>query len=192
MDSTCRPLPICRQISPFAKYTVDYSGGTAGAGSVSVNYTQNAFSSTVPALTPDTYTGLQGLDSTQDFTIGFNTDLPVAASTENDVFVNIFDAATGTPVFGQGFLPSTTTSLFLPANTLAPDTAYNIQVIFSDRISSTSGGIDTTLGFDQDTSASFKTAAAVPEAATTVSLGLLLALGLGGMVITARRNKQSA
>ena len=31
--------------------------------------------------------------------------------------------------------------------------------------------------------------APVPEASTTVSLGLLLALGLGGLVVTARRKK---
>ena len=35
------------------------------------------------------------------------------------------------------------------------------------------------------------TAAAVPEASTTVSLGLLLALSLGGLVIAAKRKKQS-
>ena len=34
--------------------------------------------------------------------------------------------------------------------------------------------------------------AAVPEASTTVSFGLLLALGLGGAVLTARRRKASA
>ena len=33
---------------------------------------------------------------------------------------------------------------------------------------------------------------AVPEASTTVSLGLLLALGLGGVMIAAKRKKQSA
>ena len=36
------------------------------------------------------------------------------------------------------------------------------------------------------------TPAAVPEASTTVSLGLLLALGLGGVVIAAKRKKASA
>ena len=175
---------------PFGTYTVDYKDGTAGTGSVSTSYTQNAFSSTIPTLTPDTFTGLQGLDVTQPFTIAFNTDMPISASTENDVFVNVFDAGTGTFAFGQGFLPSSTTSLFVPANTLAPNTSYNVQVIFSDRIGTTSGGVDTTLGFDQDTSAAFTTAA-VPETSTMVSLGLLLALGLGGVIVAARRKKQS-
>ena len=36
---------------------------------------------------------------------------------------------------------------------------------------------------------SFGMAAAVPEASTAVSLGLLLALGLGGVVMAARRKK---
>jgi hypothetical protein len=175
---------------PFGTYTVDYSGGTAGTGSASASYTQNAFSSTIPTLTPTTFTGLQGLDTSQPFTIAFNTDMPIPASTENDVFVNIFDAGTGTIAIGQGFLPSTTTSFFVPANTLAPNTSYNVHVIFSDRISTTSSGVDTTLGFDQDTSAAFTTAA-VPETSTTVSLGLLLALGLGGVVVAARCKKQS-
>jgi len=34
--------------------------------------------------------------------------------------------------------------------------------------------------------------APVPEASTTVSFGLLLALGLGGLVIAARRKKTGA
>ena len=33
---------------------------------------------------------------------------------------------------------------------------------------------------------------AVPEASTTVSLGLLLALGMGGMVVAAKRKKRGA
>ena len=36
------------------------------------------------------------------------------------------------------------------------------------------------------------TTAAVPEASTTVSLGLMLALGMGGLVFAAKRKKQSA
>ena len=36
------------------------------------------------------------------------------------------------------------------------------------------------------------TPAAVPEASTTVSFGLLLALGLGGVVIAAKKKKAAA
>ena len=38
----------------------------------------------------------------------------------------------------------------------------------------------------------FGRSAPVPEASTTVSVGLLLVLGLGGMVIAARRKKATA
>ena len=173
---------------PFGTYTVNGSGGTSGPGSVNVDYTQNAFASNVPELTPLSYNALQGLDSSQSFTFNFNADAPVPASNDNLVFVNIFDATTGAPAFGDNFQPSTTTSEFLPANTLAPNTSYNLQVVFSNRISSSSGSIDTTLGFDQATITAFTTAP-VPEVSSVVSLGLLLALGLGTAGVSTRRRK---
>ena len=47
-------------------------------------------------------------------------------------------------------------------------------------------------GSDLAFRADFGSAAPVPEASTTVSLGLLLALGVGGLVIAARRRKAAS
>ena len=47
-------------------------------------------------------------------------------------------------------------------------------------------------GADLAFTANFAPSAPVPEASTTVSLGLLLALGLGGLVIAAKRKKASS
>ena len=172
---------------PFGTYTVAGSGGTAGPSSVSLDYTQNAHASNVPQLTPLSYSGLQALDPSQAFTIAFTADAPVAASTDNFVFANIFNASTGAFVFGDGFLPTSTITEFLPANTLAPNTSYSLEVLFSNRIGSTSNGIDTTLGFDQATTTNFTTSP-VPEAMSVLSLGLLLATGFGGLAWSVRRH----
>lgn len=171
---------------PFGTYTVNSSGGTVGPGSVNVNYMQNAFASNVPELTPLSYSSLQGLDSSQSFTFNFNADAPDPASNDNFVFVDIYDATTGALAFGDNFQPSTTTSEFLPANTLAPNTSYNLQMIFSNRINSNSNSIETDLGFDQATISGFTTAP-VPETTSLVSLGLLLVMGAGGLALTVRR-----
>ena len=46
-------------------------------------------------------------------------------------------------------------------------------------------------GLSQPSFLAFSPAPAVPEASTTVSLGLLLALGMGGMVVAAKRKKRA-
>jgi hypothetical protein len=171
---------------PFGTYTVDYSGGNAGSGSVGLDYTQNAFSSSIPMLTSATYNGLQGLDTTQAFTIGLTNDTPVQASTDNFIFIDIYNHNTGALADSQVFLSPSTTSEVLSANTLAPNTAYDIDLIFSDRITTNSNGVDTTLGFDQNTTTSFTTAP-VPEASSVISFGLLLFLGSLG--VSMRRRK---
>ena len=173
---------------PFGTYTVNYSGGTAGTGAASVNYTQAAFSGTVPTLTAATFNALSGgLNSTQGFSLAFNSVAPSPAATSNFVFVNIANFNTGAVAYDQAFQPSTTASEFIPAGALVPNTAYQLDVDFSDRIPSTSNGIDTTLGFDQVLLVNFTTGPqAVPEASTPISFGLLLALGLSG-----RRSRES-
>lgn len=174
---------------PTGDYTTNYTDTGGNAQLVSVNFTQTAFDNAVPAFTADTYNAMQSLDPTQGFTFNFNSDAPSAASDSNLVYFTISDS-NGVVFNANGMgLPAGTTSIFIPANTFMPLTAYSTDLNFSDRITSNDNGIDTTLGFDQRTSSSFTTSAAVPEASTTMSLGLLLALGLGGAFMAARKKK---
>ncbi len=175
---------------PFGTYTTQYSGGTAGPGTVTTSFTQTAFAGSTPTFTVPTFNEFQNLNAAQDFTAAFNTDVTGNVATENDIFFDIYNANTGALVLDDGFQPSNLTSFFVPANTLMSGTAYFAQLNFSNRINATdANNIGHDLGFDRVTTLNFTTAPAVPEASTTVSLGLLLALGVGGMVIAAKRKK---
>jgi hypothetical protein len=148
---------------------------TSATQTVSVDVTNlNVFSHTIPALTPAGYTAIQGLHASADTTLSFNTFLPDAAANESDIFFTLFDTS-GNSVFDAGFLPSSTTGITIPANTLQPNTPYTYTLIFSDRINSTDpNGLFDDLGYDLSTSGAFTTEPA-PEPAT---LSLLSVAGL--------------
>ena len=61
---------------PTGTYTTDYTDAANNPQSVSVDYTQTAYASTMPTFTAATYNAMQGLDATQAFTFTFNADVP--------------------------------------------------------------------------------------------------------------------
>jgi hypothetical protein len=81
-----------------------------------------------------------------------------------------------------GITPGTALSGFEVTSVTAP-TAVNFYAFVYDTTN-----IDTRIGYEGIATS----AAAVPEASTTVSLGLLLVFGLGGLLVAAKRKKQSA
>ena len=175
---------------PLGTYTTRYTGGTVGTGTVTTAFTQTAFAGSTPTFT--NFSGFQNLNAAQSFTASFNSFVTGSVANESDIFFNIYNATTNANVFGDEFQPSNLTSFSVPANTLMPGTAYYAQLDFSNRINSTNAnGIGNDLGFDRTTTLNFTTAAPVPEASTTVSLGLLLALGLGGVVVAGKRKKRA-
>ena len=178
---------------PLGTYTTSGSGGLAGPGTVTTHFTQTAFASSTPTFSANTFNGFQSLNAAQAFTASFNPYVVGPVANASFEFFNIYNATTGANVLGYEFQPATTTAFGVPANALMPGTAYYVQLDFSNRIDSTNaGGIYNGMGFDRVTSLNFTTAPAVPEASTTVSLGLLLALGMGGLVVAGRRRKASA
>ncbi|MGH7037615.1 MAG: PEP-CTERM sorting domain-containing protein, partial [Stellaceae bacterium] len=99
-------------------------------------------------------------------------------------FFNLHNTSTGAIVFTNGFQSPSSTSTTIPANTLAPNTAYDFELNFDNRIT----GFDSTDGtfiqqeFDMRTDGSFMTGSApVPEPASLALFGggLLGLLGLG-------------
>lgn len=158
---------------PTGTYTATATNSSTSASqSTSLNYTADAYSHSTPQLTTASFNALQQMNPSQPITVNFNSMMPDAAANEADVFFTVEDASFN-KLFDGGFLPSSTTSITIPANTLAPFTNYTFNLIFSDRINTTSqtDGVFDTQGFDLSTTGAFTTGA-VPEPASIAILAL--------------------
>jgi hypothetical protein len=92
-------------------------------------------------------------------------------------FIGITNVATNQTVYSTSG-PNTLTSATVAANTLAPGTQYDLDIVYSDRVSTMNAGFGTATaftGYDLRTDLLFTTAAAVPEP----SIPLLTAAGIG-------------
>jgi hypothetical protein len=164
---------------PFGSYTITATNGSSNT-SVVINYAANVFTSSTPFVT--NFSSLAGLDPTHNFTVNYNAFTPASGSSQGFTFFTIFGA------FDAGFQSNTTTSSLIPANTLAPNTTYEFQLDYSDRIH---GGPDqngnfTEQGFDVRTLGFFTTGVgAVPEPSTWA----MLLLGFAGIGFIAYRRK---
>jgi hypothetical protein len=169
---------------PFGTYTASVTNTVSGATNTdTIQYTQTAYTSSVPALTPSTYSGLQGLNVTHPFTFNFNAQTPNPLANVSYTFLTLF-GPNGTSFAIGSFLSPGTTSVVLPANTLLPNTQYSFDLDFSDRITGTSTTA-TNILFDVRTDGTFTTAA-VPE-----PCGLALAgIGLAGAAVRSRRGRK--
>lgn len=168
---------------PFGSYLFTANNsGTAFTQTATLNYTTDAFTTAIPALTAASFNALNGLNPTNALAIGFNSFTPNASATEGFTFFSISDGS-GT-VFTDEFLAPNTTSLLLPAGTLAPNTTYTFELDFSDRIDGTDpGGVPTFVGSDVRTDGNFTTGLVTPEPATVV----LAACGLLVLIAFKRR-----
>jgi hypothetical protein len=168
---------------PFGTYT-DTVSGTSPTQFGMYQYSENAFTSDIPALDPGTYTGLQGMNPSLGMTLNFNSFTPPADSNAAFMFVNIYDG--GNIIYAQGFLSPSTTSVFLPGFTLVGNHSYEYEVNFDNRLYGydTADSVFTQQGFDVRTDGSFTTGPLVtPEPGTFA----LLALGLGGVALLKKK-----
>jgi hypothetical protein len=167
---------------PFGVYTITATNG-ANSTSAVINYTTNLFTSSTPFVT--NFSSLAGLDPTQNFAVNYNAFTPAAGSSQGFTFFTVFGA------FDAGFQSNTTTSSLIPANTLAPNTTYEFQLDYSDRLH---GGPDangnfTEQGFDVRTLGFFTTGVgAVPEPSTWA----MMILGFAGIGFMAYRRRNDA
>jgi PEP-CTERM motif len=168
---------------PFGTYTftAPFSGG-APSQTESLDYTASADAGSIPTLDAGTFTGLQGLKASSGFEFDFNAFEPGSNPDASGlVFLNVLDSSDNAVFSTDGLVP-TTTSIFMPRNTLAAGQDYTFDLIFDNRISGTNtDGLATTLFFDSHTDGSFSTA--VPEPATWT----MMILGFGGLGLTLRR-----
>jgi PEP-CTERM motif len=176
---------------PTGGYTFSLTGGAFGPTTVNIDYAGNAYSNT-PELTAGSFTGLQGLDSADPFTVNFNEMVANPSANASFVFFTVFNSSNAT-VFSQSFLPSDTPSVTIPGGVLLPGQTYTFDLIFSDRITGfdDNAGVPTTQFYDTRTDGSFFTAAgAVPEPSTWAML-LVGFVGLG-FAASLRGRKQGA
>ena len=120
-------------------YIFRWSGGTAGTGSVSINqpFASGFWPSAVPRFTAACYNGAQGMNPSQPFTFQVVTPFtPSGSSEENRGGVTV------RPLSGLGLVyntlvtgPNATQSSWtMPANTLQPNTQYQVSWMFSQGV----------------------------------------------------------
>ena len=160
---------------PFGTYTLTATNtGASTSQSANILYTTDAYTANIPALTAATFAALQGMNPSLPFTFNFNSFTPNPGASFGSTFLTIFGTSFDTN------LPNSATSAVLAANTLAPNTTYTFELDFSDRVTGTSNGVPTTLGFDVRTDGTFTTGAAVPEPGSlTLAAFGILTLGIG-------------
>ncbi|MCK1554440.1 cadherin-like domain-containing protein [Bradyrhizobium sp. 177] len=135
---------------PFGAYTVTAVGNQISSTS-SVSYQANYFTGAIPFVT--NYSGLNGFNPANDFTVHYSSFTPDAHATTGFTFLTIWNASTHQVAFQDDFQSSSSTTALIPANTLSPNTNYTFELDFSDRLTVGS----TTQGFDMRTDGSFTT-----------------------------------
>lgn len=174
---------------PFGTYTYNTTGGNVGAASTNVTLTANHYPTAQPFLTGTDYAGLQGVNAGGPITLHFSPYANDPAVNNQITFFTVFDTTLNTFVYDAGFLPSSTTSVTLGANTLQAGHNYIYELINSNRVqlSSPGAGFNAEEGFDLRTTGTFATAA-TPEPG---SLALLLSGSIGGSLLLWRRRRRS-
>jgi hypothetical protein len=173
---------------PMGNYQFAASLGGGPPDTTNFTYQTDYYPQSLPYLTGTNYTDLQGMNAHQAFTFQFSPFVTGTLPTDNAsyIFLTIYDYTKGAFVFNDGFLPSTTTSVVLPANTLTPGDSYGYELIFDNRalgLSSPGTTFSAQISYDYRADGTF-TAASVPEP-TTVILLVPAVMWLGSF--TARR-----
>jgi hypothetical protein len=172
---------------PMGTYSFTASnGGTTATATAS--YTADDYARSLPFLTGTNFSDLQGMNSTRPFTFQFSPFVTGPLASSSFIFLTIFDFTTGTFVFNAGFLPPTTTSVVLAANTLAPNHRFGYELDFSNRdlVTGIGARFAPQLGFDVRTTGTFQS---VPEPSS------LCLVGIGGLIVAgcwSRRRKAGA
>ncbi len=176
------------------KANFNITGGTLAGQSASVFLPSSPlFSPFVPYLIFGAGS-LQGLNTFGNQSIAFNSFVTVAGATEQDIFITITNTSDNSVAYSTK-LARTATSFNLPANTLAANTSYNLEIDFSSRLNGSNSGVfngaTLTEGYDTRTEIGFTTGPLilVPEPS---SLALTTFGAASAALVLARRRRKAA
>jgi hypothetical protein len=156
---------------PTGTYAFQASNGST-MDTASLTYSSpDYYSQSQPYLAGTNYSGLQGVNAHAAFTFQFSPFVTgtLPAGSSSFIFLTVYDVTTNTTVYSQSFLPSTTTSVTMAANTLTPGDSYSSELIFDNRLDVPSPGAEfnAPILFDVRSDVFF-TASSVPEPASMV------------------------
>ena len=168
---------------PLASHYTYLLTGGPDSTSASMDVGANNYAAAPPLLTGNSFSALQGMDSAQPLSLGFNPFNAVPGAAAEFVFLSFYNYTTATWLYPLGFAPRTTTGLTLAAGLLAPGNNYAFELIYSVRVSQPGDGADFApeIGFDLRTSGLFATAVPEPATFTFWLLGLVALAGSGRM-----------
>ena len=182
-------LPAFNSAYPPGSYTFNASGGTSGPQTVATAPFATAYATAAPFLT--NFSSLSSFNPANPFTFIWNAfgGALSGANTDSLIFFDIFNHTTGSLIYSAGFLPSGATSATVPGLTFQSNTAYDFQLVYSNRQladnASGSAAFRSVLGSDLRTSGTFTTGStATPEPASLFSMGLFV---VGAMTVMRRR-----
>jgi len=163
---------------PSAEYQFNISGGILGSQSASLSRPgTDAFAPDVPYFTGTTYDDLQGVDATTTIILPFTGYAAPLGVNDPLIFIGITRVSDGALVYGDSG-PNTLTSFTVPVGTLQPNTDYDVNLVYSSRISIGQAGFGTAtsqMAFDLRTDLFFTTG--VPEP-STIALAALASLAI--------------
>src|SRR5580698_8231601 len=147
---------------PFGLYSFTANGSPTNTASY--NYTSSDYPQSLPYLTGNDYSNLQGMNPSKAFTLDLNAFITGSQANFSYIFVTVTDLTKNTVAFTEGFLSPGTTSVVIPAHTLTPGDHFDYQIDYSNRdnISSTGSINGAQLGFDIRTDGTFTAGTATP------------------------------